>query len=373
MYVLISTHAVFLDHKDVHGPPHTISDYLKRNNIDHTFICHDLLRNDGATVYTYKKDKYFKTHRKRNFLIPRYLQEFLIIYSAFPRIKTIYIGVDSVNGFFGIIFKLFRKINILVFYSADYSEKRFTNNFLSWIYRWLNILCAKKADFVWSVSGRIQQVWKKRGISDEKNILIPNAPLLPKEFIIKKNKQKENIIIVSHLIKGIEFVNVFKAIKKLTSQYPKIKLTIVGEGELKKALEKMSKDLKLEKHVIFLGTKSHNEVLDIVNNSGIGIALYTEETSWSYYRDSIKLREYLALGLPVITTAVTGLSLEIKDQKVGFIVQPKDIEIEKAIDQLLKNNTLYTEYSRNALRLAKKYNISIILDKAWKKIKNLKT
>ena len=88
--------------------------------------------------------------------------------------------------------------------------------------------------------------------------------------------------------------NLIYAIKDIVVQYPKVRLYILGDGELKNELEELVKKLELEEHVFFLGfiSNAHKFLRQcdlIVLTSlfeGLGNVLL----------------EAMALGLPVIST-----------------------------------------------------------------------
>lgn len=88
--------------------------------------------------------------------------------------------------------------------------------------------------------------------------------------------------------------NLIYAIKDIVVQYPKVRLYILGDGELKNELEELVKKLELEEHVFFLGfiSNAHKFLrqcdLFVLTSlfEGLGNALL----------------EAMALGLPVIST-----------------------------------------------------------------------
>ena len=130
--------------------------------------------------------------------------------------------------------------------------------------------------------------------------------------------------------------------------------------DLKKEIERLG----LTQNVFLVGSKTHDEVFKILSSQGIGIAMYTDDAPWSYYSDSMKARDYLALGLPVIISGNIGTADEIKNEKAVILIKNEKEDLVKAIERLLKDSTYYEELRENALRLARENDIEKILDKA---------
>lgn len=75
---------------------------------------------------------------------------------------------------------------------------------------------------------------------------------------------------------------------------------IVGEGAEKKRLEKLTKQLKIEKYVIFHGGKKGKELDILFDDCDIGIGSLGMHRIRMYDGYTLKLREYTARGIPYI-------------------------------------------------------------------------
>ena len=88
---------------------------------------------------------------------------------------------------------------------------------------------------------------------------------------LKGKKQSKKTIILSvgglYKIKGHHLI--IKALKNLIKKSHNIELWIVGEGYYKNNLKTLTKSLKIEDKVKFLGNKSHEELTKIYNESDI--------------------------------------------------------------------------------------------------------
>lgn len=141
------------------------------------------------------------------------------------------------------------------------------------------------------------------------------------------------------------------ATKIIKNKIPNIRIKIIGDGKEKQKLIKLTKKLKLEKNIEFLGfLKDHNEVLKIIKKSHIfclpsileGFGIVTVEA--------------LALNTPYISSDIPP-TREITQGKGGLLYQPKNYkELANKTISLLTNKTLYKQKQKETEQLAKKYD-----------------
>lgn len=133
-----------------------------------------------------------------------------------------------------------------------------------------------------------------------------------------------------------------------------IKFYIVGYGNEKIANEyqMLIEKYNLEKHVILTGKRTGQELADLYNKCDIGVDSMGRHRSNVYYNSSLKGKEYLAKGLPIISGVRTELD-NIKDFNYYLRVPADDspIDIDNVIsfyDSIYKdkNNIEISEYIR---------------------------
>ena len=97
---------------------------------------------------------------------------------------------------------------------------------------------------------------------------------------------------------------------------------------------------------------SHENALNEISRSGVGLALYNGKWNFNYYGDSMKCREYFCFGLPVITTDTHSTVEEINSYSVGIVCKMDKESYKTALINIFEN---YMLYSRNSYALADKY------------------
>lgn len=302
----------------------------------------------------------------------------LIIKSVIETIKTIkiaakykpeiFIGIDPLNAFAGVILKKTGLVKKTIFYCVDYTPTRFKNKILNDVYHRIDRFVSINSDEVWNVSSRIVEVRKKQGVSDSKIKFVPNSPVFencPRLPVRKVNRN--NIVMVAGLTHGPVLDLVLNAFKNLVDKFPKVKLSIIGTGPYQEKLIEKTRKMKLSENIRFLGQLSNKSLLREVSKSGIALAIYTfsDDYSWVYYGDSKKAREYLACGIPVIITDVVGTAEDVKEYKAGLVIKPNAKSLEQAMEKILGDKNFWLECRKNAVKLGKDYDINAILDKIF--------
>lgn len=356
--IITTSHASFINGKIYEAPANTLTEILRNKKENFIFIRHSIDGQLPSTIYYYKEGV-LAAEKKLSVISRiaplRYISEIVVtgMYFLSRRYKnTVYIGVDPLNCVTGVLLKKFGKFKKVIFFTVDYSKTRFENKILNSIYHAVDRFCARHADQVWNVSSRIQKVREELRIPAEKNIFVPNIPSDDYKKYSANSKEKYHIMTLGIISEQLDFIGMFNALKELKKQYPYILFKIAGNGPKEEEYKQYVEDNGLKDNVKFLGYLSHDEALNHISKSGIGLALYNGNWSFNYYGDSMKCREYFCFGLPVITTDTHSTVEEIKEYKAGIVCAMNAQEYVKAITEIFKH---YEEFSKNSYTLSKKY------------------
>lgn len=373
MFLDIS-HARFeSDGTPTHGTGSELTTFFQRKKVPYIFIWHSLFPGFSTQIEVYKRGKI-----GRNFVgfknIPfflRALQEQIINFFyilKYGKKTKVLIGIDPVNAISGVIAKKLGLLKRVFFYTADYAVRRFDNPVLNSLYHLLDRFALRNSDEVWNVSSRIYDLRLNQGVNPEKNFFIPNTPEFSKIPNFPEGKiNKHDLVIVSNITKAINYPRIIRATKNLSRKFRDIRLLIIGTGDYQKELEKLVGKLKLSNRVIFLGRRKHNEVLKILAGSGVGIAIYRKEYPWTEFGDSMKAREYLACGLPVVISDVVSTADDIRNFNAGFVLTKGAKNFEEVVEKVFFDEKLYSTLRKNAISLAKKYDFTSLMEKRLEK------
>lgn len=356
--IITTTHASLINGKIYEAPANTITEILKNKKQNFIFIRHSI---DGqlASIIYYYREGHLIGQKKLSVIskisLFRYISEIIMTFFYFlsrNNKDNVYIGVDPLNCITGVLLKKIGRLKRVIFYAVDYSKKRFENKLLNSIYHLVDGFCARRADQVWNVSSRIYKVRKGMDVSTKKNILIPNIPSDEYKKYSGNLKEKYHLITLGIIGEQLDYIGIFEAVKELKTQYPQIMLKIVGNGPKEEEYKTYVENNNLNENIKFLGYLSHDQALNQISRSGIGLALYNGNWSFNYYGDSMKCREYFCFGLPVITTDTHATVEEIKEYQSGIVCKIDKKEYVNAILEVFKN---YDQFSKNSYSLSKKY------------------
>ena len=129
-------------------------------------------------------------------------------------------------------------------------------------------------------------------------------------------------------VKGVPFL--LEAFAGARAAYPDARLTLVGDGPDRAALEARASALGLTGIARFVGYRSQEEVAAMLSEADMLVLPSFAEGL------PVVLMEALASRVPVIATPVAGVSELVRDGETGLLVPPGDIDgLATALNQLL--------------------------------------
>lgn len=175
------------------------------------------------------------------------------------------------------------------------------------------------------------------------------------EILIIENEKKLNrIISVGKLDEQKNQQLLIRAFSKISPLFPDLQLVIYGEGPLRENLESLVRCLELEEKVLLPGRTEH--VIAEMRKSKLFCF------SSDYEGMSNALLEAICVGLPIITTNVSGASELVQDGVNGFIVNIRDEEqMVNAMKRLLSDENMMNQFSEVNIRKASQFSIDIIV------------
>jgi len=175
--------------------------------------------------------------------------------------------------------------------------------------------------------------------------------------------QPVHMVSVSRLIekKGIE--DVIRALALVVKQCKNIHYTIVGDGSLRKNLEKLVHSLGLQDYVTFLGSILHERVVSIFENADLAILPSKKGRGGDQEGIPNVLKEAMAVGLPVISTYHAGIPELVEHGCSGFLVHEGDIQgLAESILYLVEHpNTRASMGVAGREKVEKEFNIDALI------------
>ena len=184
------------------------------------------------------------------------------------------------------------------------------------------------------------------GNLSNKIIVLPNSIKLSDQ----KNISLENVISTGFTLFYAGGINIhrglqvlLKAIDELKTDFPTMKLLIVGDGSYRKNLNDYVKNHKLEKFVKFFGWKSYAEMMKILIQADIAVIPHLRSVQTDNSSPN-KLYQYSFLKKPILASDCNSLKRIIDETKSGITYQADDFhDLAKKITMLFNNKELQTK------------------------------
>lgn len=174
--------------------------------------------------------------------------------------------------------------------------------------------------------------WKKELIKlgfDSTKCIVHHMGIDTESFTYTKKYLQENevvkILSIGRLVEKKGFKYSILAMKEyLNLNKREFEYNIIGDGPLKKNLEKLIMDLGLEKNVKLLGWRDQEEVRSYLGESHIFIAPSVTSSSGDMEGIPMVLMESIGIGLPVIASNHSGIPELVISDTTGFLTEERD-------------------------------------------------
>ncbi|MCA9247645.1 MAG: glycosyltransferase family 4 protein [Planctomycetales bacterium] len=140
-------------------------------------------------------------------------------------------------------------------------------------------------------------------------------------------------------------------IEKLTQHDSKYHLLIIGQGPMYEPIGRAIRERNLDSYVTRLGQITHDQVPQHLGLFDFAVMTYADTPG--FYMSPLKMYEYLAMGIPVVTSDVGDLRETIEDGVTGLLVHPPTAEnFATAILEIEKSPERLASIRANARKLA---------------------
>lgn len=233
-------------------------------------------------------------------------------------------------------------------YSSDSTISRFLKSPIAADF--YEKICLRLCDHVFVMIEESRDRLVKKGISPHKITIVSNTPVISKSTIVaKKHNGKElRIVYVGFItkIRGIDLL--VKAVSKFIASVEGgsgIRVDIIGTGGAKTDIINLVSDLGLNSHIHIHGWLEHEEVKNLMSKANVGALTYRFCSHWNHTIPN-KIFDYMAAGLPVLTTNVIPIARILNSVDCGLTTTTGDIDEIAANLIRLKDSNLRDDLGR---------------------------
>lgn len=226
-----------------------------------------------------------------------------------------------------------------------------------------------KMDAVVNVSNDTKEAFEKRfpNCTAEKLVIynpIDSAKInhLVKTDVFDKNKDF-TIITVGRLTIQKRIDRVIRLAARFKDERINVKLQIIGDGELKRELVQMAKDLNVNEYVEFVGFVKNP--FPYIQNADVMLL------SSGHEGFGLVICEAMHLGVPVISTKTAGPIEIIDNETYGLLSEHDDESIYQSVKKLMVDEKLREHYKEQGLKRSKDFNVKRTVQAFDELIENL--
>jgi glycosyltransferase involved in cell wall biosynthesis len=244
----------------------------------------------------------------------------------------------------------------IIYYAYDYY---FYNSIFSsrYLINRIERLAYMNSDIVWAVNQKIIEEHQNKNLNRPKVFTVPLG--IKSKNLPDYNLNPKQFLFIGNFKEGHNLRLLVKTFSKLPQDYH---LHLIGQGNLYNEIQQLILDSQIN-NITLYGFQTEQETIDIIirNQIGYGLALYeyTKEISCA---DPGKIKDYLSLGLPFITTNNHSMSNDIQEYNLGIILKNINTELDKQIINLGKQDIEFIRY--NIQDYIQKHSYQNVLNKA---------
>ena len=155
--------------------------------------------------------------------------------------------------------------------------------------------------------------------------------------------------------KNLKFL--VRSFAKIKQRYNNIKFMIVGDGAVKKDLEKMAEELGIKSDIIFTGLVNRTEIVGLYQASDIFVFASKTETQ------GLVAVEAMAAGDPVVAIKASGIEDMVKNNEDGFLTSESEEEFSESVLKIVNDKNLREKMSAQAKINSERFSIEPWVEK----------
>jgi 1,2-diacylglycerol 3-alpha-glucosyltransferase len=174
----------------------------------------------------------------------------------------------------------------------------------------------------------------------------------------KRKWEKDTVMIsVGRLAPEKNWSTLIHATALVLQEYPRFRLVLIGDGQERKELEGLARELGIRRRVTFTGALPFSEIPAYMKAADLfGFASVTET-------QGLATLEAMAARLPVVAVDASGTRDILKHGKQGYLVENTAEALAAAIKKLLSNPARMKQFAKAAHKKAQSFNIERLADK----------
>jgi glycosyltransferase involved in cell wall biosynthesis len=227
------------------------------------------------------------------------------------------------------------------------------------IHSWLKVFMRKCQHIVIPSESIKEILIRDYGLEDGYTVIPTGTDLKPflradgKTLRQSQGWQDDKVIIsIGRLAPEKNWETLLRAAAPVYAQLPNIRLVLIGDGPEKQNLEALAAELGIAERVTFTGRLPFEDIPTYLKAADLFSFTSVTETQ------GLVTIEAMAAGLPVVAVDGSGTHDIVDNGKEGFLVENDPNALASAISELLCNPQQMKQFSANALKKARTFDLN---------------
>lgn len=167
-----------------------------------------------------------------------------------------------------------------------------------------------------------------------------------------------SVLAVSRLVPKKGLATLVDACGLLAARGREFRCLVAGDGPLRPELTARAQSLQLGERVTFLGSREPAEVRELYDSAWVFALPCQRAADGDQDGLPVAIMEALAVGVPVVTTPISGIPEAIEDGHSGLMVPPQDARaLAAVIERLLDDESLRQRLARGGLERVASFDV----------------
>lgn len=246
------------------------------------------------------------------------------------KIDLIHVHILTRMGILAYIYsKIYTVPYVITEHWSRYLEN--VNTYKGWFRKKLSKIVVRNSKAVMPVTQNLSMAMQKHGLNNREYQIVPNVvdPLFFNSNICPDISIKRIIHVSTFEDKSKNISGIINAIESLSKGRNDFKMIFIGDGlDFKKMLLKVKK-LKLENRIEFTGLLEQEALVSEYEKAAFMLI------NSKYENMPVVINEAFAVGLPVLSTNVGGISEHLNNDRGRLIKSDSPIQLEEQINWML--------------------------------------
>ena len=345
--VFVASHSTVLN-----GPVDALQHFLVRNGWEVLRLDHPLDSYSGRTTRLLRNSQVIRSWRRRwNGIIALAWDFSKTVVTAIAIRAPLAVGANNFDSFAVLVARSVGRFRSrVIYFAADYSEDRFGGGILDLAYRTIERLVLRHADLVVSNTRRAEAKRLSMGLSAEHSLVIPNGVRLESPLFMPKTIRRDRFVYVGSVTEEHGLYDLLLVLRPIIGS-----ITIIGQGSDWDRVAALCLQAGLEHRLQH--NRPHEFVLDFLHDfDGFGLAPYNLTSRWTYFCSPVKVVEYIASGVPVVTSSVPEIAEVVARDRLGIVYDEVALEpIRSALTEFdvgafnVRARAFYDRYNTDSL------------------------